>query len=476
MNMDFSHKLYYRLPLYFQNKLISLYGFYTKRQRHGIIFQEQLKKIYEREQWSLDRICLYQLKKTKEILNHAKAHVPFYRRCFREIGLDTEDIKSIEDLKILPVISKQMVRQNPKDFIDERLNIKRLIHAPTSGTTGTPLDIYWDTFTNQSVWAYMEARVRNWAGVKMGDPHVLLTGRMIVPQDQCRPPFWRYNRPWKQLYMSSYHLSPNYLDSYLEAIEHFRPVYIQGYPSSIYAIASHTIRKGYRQIEVKAVLTSSETLFDHMRETIEKAFSTEVFDGYSGAEVIGMLSECEHHRLHISPDYGVIEFLDENGKPQTSGKQGRLVCTGLLNKAMPFIRYETGDLASPSNGKCPCGRQFPVVEKIFGRDDDLIRTKDGKEIGRLDHVFKGVDRIIEAQIIQENFKKIRIKIIPANGYHEEQGQQIIKNIRERVGDAQYIIEKVESIPRTKQGKLRAVISHLKQQPLKKAKYNKQEYQ
>ncbi len=239
-------------------------------------------------------------------------------------------------------------------------------------------------------------------------------------------------------------------------------MYLYGYASSCEALARHALERGCGDLKFRTVLTSSETLFEHQRTVIEKAFGCRVHDSYGSAEMVALVTECDRGRLHVSPEVGVVEVL-RDGRPVGNGEAGELVCTGLLNEAMPLIRYRTGDVAVQGSGPCPCGRPLRTLHRIEGRVDDLLWTSDGRAIGRLDPVFKGVENVAESQIIQEDFDRVRVRLVPATGYRDEDGRRIGSNLRERMGDIEVTIEVVPSIDRVG-GKFRAVVCRLPRAP------------
>jgi phenylacetate-CoA ligase len=127
---------------------------------------------------------------------------------------------------------------------------------------------------------------------------------------------------------------------------------------------------------------------------------------------------------------------------------------------MPLIRYDVGDRVAlaPPGEKCPCGRTLPILLSVEGRSDDVILTPDGRRIGRLDPVFKGNLPMREAQIIQESLDLIRVLVVPAREFTVRHEQELIAAVRERVGNIKVRVERVDGIPRTANGKFRAVIS------------------
>ena len=250
---------------------------------------------------------------------------------------------------------------------------------------------------------------------------------------------------------------------YIEALENFNPAYIDTYPSAISEIANYINEYNIsHKIKLKAIITSSETLFDYQRKSIEKAFRCKVFDHLGSAEMVTLITQCENGTYHINPEFGLVEVLDANDQPVPIGSPGRLICTSLINIAMPLIRYELGDSITLSDDTCQCGRNFPVVSSIIGRTDDMIIGCDGKKIGRLDPIFKKMKSgVKETQIIQTDTKNIIIKMVTDCNYDRKDTDDIITELKNRVGDCvQYHIEYVDHIPRTQAGKFRSVISML----------------
>jgi phenylacetate-CoA ligase len=210
----------------------------------------------------------------------------------------------------------------------------------------------------------------------------------------------------------------------------------------------------------KAVLTSSERLTDEMREMISQVYSCDVFDAYSGVEAACLVSECEYHRLHISPDVGIIELVDEDGKPARPGEMGEIIVTGLLNSAQPLIRFRTGDLAILSEEQCPCGRQMPILRELIGRLEDTVVGQDGREMVRFHGIFLGLPNIREGQIIQEELTRFRLKLAVTPDFNGTDRGIIYKRFEERLGGVELIFEYVDKIERTTRGKYRSVISHV----------------
>lgn len=234
-----------------------------------------------------------------------------------------------------------------------------------------------------------------------------------------------------------------------------------GYPSALYAVAQYALDHGQRPAKARAVFTSAESLTDYMRTAIEDAWQAPVYDRYGAVEGCVSASQCEHGRYHVNSEVGIIEILDQEGRPAAPGIEGEVICTGLHNTLQPLIRYRIGDTARWAvDQDCPCGRQLPILEGIDGRVEDVCYTADGRRIVRFDTVFKGVAHVREAQVTQETLGLFTITVVPTDGFGEDDVQQIRKNFQLHVGEVAVNVLRAAALPRTASGKFRAVICRL----------------
>lgn len=454
--------LYHISPAPIRSVAATLRGFYLRSWRYGPETQEFIEEACEKEQWNNKQWKDWQEERLAYVLHRAVTKVPFYREHWaqrRQHG----DKSSWEELANWPVLSKQTVKENPYAFVAEDCNIREMFREHTSGTSGTPLTLWWSRETVRRWYALVESRIRMWNGISRQDRWAILGGQIVVPFKQMRPPFWVWNAGLRQLYMSSYHFSEANAAAYLEAMRRYRVVYMLGYASSMYSLARIAIDKGIESPRLKVAISNAEPLYQHQRETISQAFHCPVRDTYGMAEIVCSASECKSGALHLWPEVGVVEAMQDGvDEPVLPGQPGRFVCTGLLNTDMPLIRYDTGDggMLARDGENCDCGLKMPILKQIEGRLDDIVVIPDGRRVGRLDPVFKSDLPIREAQIIQESLEKIRIRFVPSSGYEEKDGSAIVKRLRERVGDIQIVLEQVDQIPRSPGGKFRAVVSNV----------------
>jgi phenylacetate-CoA ligase len=458
---NFLYKIYYNLPPMGRDIVATLEGVKLRWWRYGDYYRNLLPEIEERESWNWDRLRAYQERSFLELLDSAVTNVPFYRDLFNRNGLSLSDLRSLSDISKLPILEKETLRQNPRKFLDERLHKVALHLIQTSGTTGTPLQIWFSRRDMQRRYAYQEMRIRRWWGVSLSDPYAMVGGKLVVPFNQTKPPFWVWNAALNQLYMSSYHLSPQFAEYYLKELKKRRLAYIFGYASSLYFLAYFAKEKGIDDIKFKVAFSNAEPLYEHQRQLIEKVFRCRTVDHYSNSECVCLAAECREGKLHISPEVGIIEIVDSKGRPVENGTVGDLVCTGLVNFTMPLIRYRVGDRGAISRKPCSCKSQFAILERIEGRNDDVLITKDGRRVGRLDPVFKANLGIREAQIIQESTTHVTVRYVTGPDFRPDHAKEIALRLKERMGEIKIELVPVSAIQRTISGKFRAVINNIR---------------
>ncbi len=459
------HKLldaiYFKSPDAIQNLLISVYGFKLYRERYIGNHKLYLAQLLKSQFYDAAAISGLTINKLQETVRFACNNVPFYQELYKKNKI-TNYISALTDINCLPIISKDLLRQFPEKFLAKGVPQKNIISINSSGTTGKTLKIFVDYDSRRFSYAFY-SRLKQWAGIDCRLPNVTFAGRTIVAPDRNRPPFWRTNLKMNNYLFSSYHLSPENLGSYVRKLQEIQPHFIDSYPSSLFTLATFMLANNIAGISPKAIITSSETLFDFQRKVIEDAFGCPVFDQYGCAEQVVFISQCERGSYHIHPEYGLVEFLRDDGSTASPGEEARLICTGFTNRAMPLIRYDIGDTGILSKEQhCPCGRNFPVVEKIVGRTDDIIVMRDGRRVGRLDPIFKGLQSIKETQIIQEDLDNITLKIVPGENFQGNELDVIVYELKKRLGNkVEVATQIVSAIPRTTAGKFRAVISKVK---------------
>ncbi len=455
MIYDWKMELYWRLPVRLQEAALSLYARYLDKVYYGTDYEEYKQWLMGWRTWSRSYIEEWKSQRLKYIIGIAAQRVPYYRKSWN--GLDWKAIQSEDDLHILPFINKQSIRQNENEFIVDNLNLKSLWLEKTSGTTGTPLRIYQPMSMLPQWWALYEVMVRYVAGVAQEIPRAMMAGRPVVAGNTNQPPYWRFNRRWKQLYLSSYHVSKVNAAEYVAALKKYGSQWLIGYGSAIAALADSALEAGLELHPLKSVIVSSDTLLPGMRRSIEKYFQCKCFDSYGQSEGVAFAQECAYGQMHVIPMYGIIEILREDGVPCRAGEIGEMVVTGLLNDAMPLIRYRIGDYAAWAEEKdCPCGNQNPAITDLIGRVDDYLITPDGRKIGRL-AAMKRSPTIHSAQVVQDKPGHAYLLVRPGDGYRPSHAVAVCADIVEKIGTFELEVIEVVEIPKTPQGKTVLVV-------------------
>jgi phenylacetate-CoA ligase len=454
----FSSGLYPRLPIFAQNAACTLAGYQRAASRFSPRFRERLADLERTARVPLEDLLAQQRRELDRLVARARAHVPFYR----DLPPPSDHPDPAEAIRrtlagIAP-LEKDTYRDRAGEFLAVDVPQHRLRRARTSGTTGTALPL-WHTendlaFEYATVW-----RLRRRSGADPGDPNLTFNGQSIVPFSQARPPYWRTNAWAGQTLFSIYHLAPANLRSYVDAIHATRARYVQGYPSAIHLAARALLEAG-RPVpkgRLAAVFPSSESLLAFQREAIESAFGAPVRDRYGVSEFNVSMVGCELNRLHVDMEFGIVEV--EATEETEDWIRGPLLVTGFAQQATPRFRYRIGDVGTRSKHPCPCGRPGEVFLEVDGRIEDYVATPDGRLVGRMDHVFKDQHEVAEAQILQQDARRIEVLLVARGPWRAETERSVTKELRSRLGEEIEIrIRLVDAIPREANGKFRAVKS------------------
>jgi len=454
-----THFIYDNSPIFLQNLFVSYLGKQNLRRRFTDYFFERLKSLEETQWLSYGEFEELQLAQIRQLLKVAKEGSAYYRTLFEEMGFCPDDLSTLSDISKLPILEKETLRNQITNIISQRIPRNQMISGHTSGTTGTAIPLVYTqkTLANEyaAVW-----RMRKRFGIELDMLHATFGGRLVVPVKQKYPPFWRFNKPGRQVLFSPYHMTLENMKYYVSAIDEYDFDYWQGYPSSIYLIAAYLDENGIKlRKPPRAIFTSSETLLGYQRQLIEKAVSAPIYDRYGNSEFCSSICQCEVGNYHVDMEFGLVEVekIEETEDTYT----GHLVCTGFWNEALPIIRYRIGDVVTLMKKNCCCGRESTPVTMIDGRIEGYIVTPDGKRIGRIDHVFKDMVNIKESQILQDDASSITVKIVSRPEYKAPEEQRLLKEFRSRLGgEIEINFDYVDEIPRLKNGKFRAVISSI----------------
>lgn len=416
----------------------------------------ELCKHLKQTQWmSRDQIKAYQVKKLRKLIEHVYNNVPYYRNIMLGKRITPDDIRSIEDIKHFPVLTKDIITANFQDIVFKGRNKRTTKQSRTSGTTGEPLTLLRDR--NSRIWMHAALlRGWSWAQYNIGDTIFNLTthGKMST---------WGTiaSRLMNSHYFSAM-ANKSQVIEYARKIKSLNPFCITGYASSLYLNANLYYQFNVMDNNIPVIFTCAEMLHGYQRDFIEKVFKGKVYDFYGSNEIGSIAYECEYNTKHISDEHVIVETLNSRGE-NLINTPGDIILTDLDNYAMPLIRYKIGDVGTLENDVCKCGRGLSVLKSIDGRSQEYLKTMDGHYIPGiyfppLFRKFKGVEQF---QIIQPDINCIILKIVKNQYYSRNDLDKMMNMIKEKIGnDVKIKVEQCDHIPLTSAGKTRLVISHL----------------
>jgi phenylacetate-CoA ligase len=425
--------------------------------RRGTKIAEYLKILQATEWFKREEILRLQQQGLRRLVKHAYENVPYYHRVFKERGLRPSDVKTVEDLKKLPILKKTEIAWMPRELIAKNISVGQMNPCRTAGTTAKPLKFY-KTKEDLSWGHAAELRAYGWAGYQFGDKYGLI--RTFQPHELQNPLLMLENLLKRRVVLNVYELSRGSIASFAQKMSRFRPDYLAGWSSKIYMLATYVLEKGL-SLKLRAIFSSSETLLPSQRRVIERTFGCEVYDFYGSREVLSMASECaKHSGYHVQSENIVLEFV-KHAEQVAPGETGAILVTDLRNYAMPFIRYDIGDTGKPSDDDCPCGRGLPLFKSLEGRTYEFfVTSRSITALKDFDIFFENLP-VRMFQIVQRDRDEILIKIVKADGYSEKDTDFIKRNISfPRAQRPTIEVELVDSIPSEKSGKKRYVISKL----------------
>lgn len=441
--------------------MLNKYMFTIAHEIGDLNFYPTYRQLLKNQWKSYDELKSAQEKQLGNIVNFAYRNVPFYRKLFSRHGLKPDEIRKLEDLEKLPIITKEMINENIEDFKPVVLNRIKYSTAATGGTTGTPLNYRLSKFDRFLSGAIL---YRGWGygGYELGDPMVFLAGASldIGMKSGFITRAHEVARNLKKL--SSFDMGENEMREYAQVINSFKPKFLRGYASSLAMFATWLELNDIRIHKPKGIYTTSEKLYPAMRKKISEVFCCPVFDTYGLSDGGVTAFECpEHSGLHIDTERSIMEVVDSRGG-QISKGEGRILATSLYNYAMPFIRYDTTDDGYITDEVCSCGRGYKLLKEVKGRSTDILLTPEGKHVHGwfFLYIFWEQKGIKEYQVVQESLEKILIKIVPEKSFQERQLEEIREIVKQRSEGWAVEFQIVEHIERTSSGKFKFIVSHM----------------
>jgi phenylacetate-CoA ligase len=419
-------------------------------------------QIYElcsllRTQWiNFQRLKSIQEKKLRKLIHHAYHHVPYYRELFDSQKLKPTDIQTREDLILLPVTSRQTLRDLPvKEKTADNIDISQCKHSATSGTTGIPLKVY-KTPHDSTLMGFAWARSFLSAGMKPWYKIAAFVGQSHIKKKKS---WYEYLGLWRRQEI----FAGDSPQEWIEKLRKWNPWVLVGYVMTLKMLGEAIQNYHVQDIQPKLIFHSSAILDDFSRGSLESVFQATIIDIYGSDEAGCVAWECKTcGAYHLSEDMVILEIL-KDGEPALPEEEGEVVITNLHSYAMPFIRYRQDDVGCFSQKKSRCGRVFPLLQSVLGRVDDFIFLKNGQKISphTLYHCIDPIPEVRRWRITQEEMGRITLEIEPLRQFSEVTQKQIKNNIKNLAGQALEVdVIPVDSIPINHSSKFRAVISKL----------------
>ncbi len=429
---------------------------------------KEWKLMREAEHYSEQQLQDLQNRRLQKLIQHCYTNVPYYINLFKSLSLTPDDIKTREDLRKLPVLTKQMIRDHYDELIAVNTVEYKSMNGSTGGSTGTPLKFKKDVQTWNMAWA-SSFRAWEWYGYHLGEKMFTLGGNSLVKKSKGFSAKDIFDRViMRNLKRSSSEVDDAAMHKHYEAFMRYKPVAMRGYASSLVIFARYIEKNRLPLHQLKLVLTTGEMLMPDYRDTIERVFNCRVYDGY-GAGDGGIAShECLlQHGLHLSEERCIVEITDKEGNVLPDGQTGYVCTTDLGNYAFPFLRYHVGDMAYIQPGKCACGRVSRVLGQVMGRAGKLLYNKQGVPISPTmlpfmlypdkDYhnpasveIYNKIDRF---QFRQDKEGDIKVLLKLKNPTEEKsQFDYVVTNCQDHFVDSKVGLEFVGEIPTLSSGK------------------------
>jgi len=402
--------------------------------------------------WSRADLEAFQDQKLQKLIVHAYENVPYYRMLFDERNLKPADIQTRVDLKKLPLLTKEIIKKNYNKLIASNVHTMRTIAHKSSGSTGEPMQYL---VTNEAYSFNIACNMRGWywMGYRFGDPFVKISQYQRNKGKQIQDVFLR------TLYVPASPLTDERFGEIVAQLRKFKPQIIRSYPDPLFFLAQYMEKYSINDIKPTALTTTGSMLLPAMRQKIEAAFGTRIFDSYRCEGGPNAFETPDHHAYMLSMEYGISEILAQ-GDDVGPGEKGRHVTTDLHNYAMPFIRYDSQDIVQKMDSRYSGQSAHEHISKVFGRQSDIVRTSNGQYLIVLHFAdyFDAFCCIKQFQVVQQGNKKYIFKLVVTEQFDEKTKEQIKTYWEKFIGDNPDIeIKLVESIKPAPSGKHRFVL-------------------
>lgn len=413
---------------------------------------------------ALDRATLDQviLQRVQDITSYAYSTCNHYKKIFEESGVVPDQLLTLDDFRFFPYLTREHLK-NDLELVTTTGDRHGWTKSATGGTTSSPMSYYRD---QHATWRRLAdtANIDAWYGRRLGDKVAYLWG---APQDFALKPSlgmrlrnYTYQRT---IMLPSAPLDDTIMASHLQRLDKWRPTFLQAYPTPLYEFCFFLKKHGRSLPYLKSASVTAEPIYEHQRRVIEEVLGFKVFNWYGSRELGRVASECEcHDGLHINEPSVYVEIEPDPALPAGCG---HLIITDLWNRATPFIRYQTGDIARIVEGECGCGRALKRIAGIEGRLVDTIVLSGGRKVPGVsltNRVIKDFAEIAELQVVQKTIDTFLLRFVKGPYFSANSLDTIAKNLKNILDDdVTVLFEEHQQLPRSASGKMRFVVSELK---------------
>ena len=439
------------------------------RVRPGFAQASWFNSLVESEFLSEEEVRAWQGNTLTDLVDLAARAVPYYREMFDRLGLRPEDIRDPGDLVRLPILPRGEVTRHmdalrlPDDQTDE----PGVICTSSSGSTGDPVQVV-HTQSSMILTRLLHQRQLRWFRI---DPTATMAwiripkdlqrrdGQPLPPGDTLHASAWPRIGSFVETGPFVAFSKSNSTEAKVDWLERHRPGYLQAASAQLEHLAL-AFQERPRLDGLRGLWAAGEPLTPGMRRRIEEVFHVPVHIAYGLDELGWVAVMCSEGRYHVHPERAIVEIVDDTGQPCRPGTRGHLLVTLLGNPAMPLLRYDTGDLAEPVEGRCPCGRTLPVVRAIHGRQEDVIVTPDGRVVTALYNLWQDVSAVEFGQVERDGADHLTAFVVPGPDYGLADERRLAYLLAQSLGpsmrfDIRHITR--DAIRRTANGKVRLVI-------------------
>ena len=442
-------KMYNSLPVFAQNFACTVQGGLITKRRYSPYFEKRLNHYLKTGQYNLEQVQEYQNKHLSHLVKHAYETVPYYRKEFDECGFNPYKFKHADELSVLPIITKDVLKEHIQDFISTaKLKSKTFVHL-TGGTTGKSLP-YYTTFHEQSEQWAVWWRYRNNLGIKRTDWCGEFGSKLVVPVSRRNPPYWRFDYAGHRLFFSPYHLNADTVKDYARELGKVK--WIHGYTSKLADMAYQLVESGIT-IPMDFVTIGAENMYDSQKNILERAFGSHVYQHYGMTEGSANISQGLDGTMRVDEDFSYVEFI-------WNGTDYSIIGTNFHYYCMPLIRYCTGDYGKLSDKQ---DGGFRIVKSLHVRDSEFVVTNIGTKVTAVEfdeEIFAKIPHIAEAQVVQKSKDELEIRVVRLERYHKEDEEMLFRRLRDVVGaEMKYRIVYLKNLEKAANGKFKLILNH-----------------